>query len=182
MISLRKINIIIFLSLVFQHIAVSQTYDSITLDEGKSLAIKRCYLCCGLNVKHDSNAREAFKGLLDNDSNHCITFITGYLIGDTIQKIVEHIWLHVKYRPIDFYDNSEMTITYKYSHSKLIEADDMNLGASYEYFFKNDSLIVKRIAIDDLGYFSLEADEALIYSKEDENMILNSEAFIKRRH
>jgi hypothetical protein len=174
--------LIIFLSLLLQHIAVSQTYDSITISEGKNLALERCYLCVGMIVNHDSNTRRGFRQVYGNDSNYCITYITGYLIGDTIQKIIERIELHVKYEGEPFYDNSEILITYIFYHGKLKEAEDINSGANYRYFFKNDSLTNESYVVDDLGYFALEASEALTFSKEDENMIRNSEAFIKRRH
>lgn len=177
----RRVFLILFIVL-FQHIAISQTYDSVMLNVGRNIAIERCYLCAGIRVKHDSSTREAFRKWYGVDSNYCITYITGYLMGDTIQKAIEHIKLHVKYDNEDFYDNSEIRIIYKFYQGKLIEAEEINPGASYTYFFKNDSLTNELGAVDDLGYFGLEANEALKYSKEDMNIIRNSEFFIKRRH
>lgn len=139
------------------------------------MAFMRCYLCASMGIPDTILSRASYIKRYGDGDSIIDWSITGYFRRDSIQKITEIIEVTGKYI------GGQILLAYKFDHGKLIEAYDENPGATYAYYFKNDSLANESVAVDDLAYFRLSPDEAFIYSREDEKMILNSEAYIKKK-
>lgn len=146
---------VIFFIVLFQHIMVSQKYDSITIDARKVLASKRY-----------------------NDSISSY-LLMGYLKGNTIRRITERIELHKKNNTLEYY-TVEIQIIYTFHHGKLAGVEQTVTDKPGPR--DKDSLLSSLIPSENnYNSFIISGDKIFKYSKEDDSLLRNNEVFINRK-